>query len=92
MAKSEKAKKHFVLQVEGKDSNVVFTNAQPRGAALKAASRGYTNIQLRERGTKRVHIFEGKRVQVEAPSNRPTWLPNAVWKPVVSKKGITHLK
>jgi hypothetical protein len=34
---------------------------------LKAANRGHTDIRLRERGTKKVHIFEGERVQVKKP-------------------------
>ena len=58
---AEKEKKNFVLMDQGKDTAVVFSNAQPRGAALKAAKRGHTSIRLRERGTKRVHVFEGKR-------------------------------
>jgi hypothetical protein len=86
-----KEKKNFVLMQGGKDSNIVFSNAQPRGAALKAANRGYTDIRLRERGTKRVHVFEGKRVQVTAPTKRPKWLPEKVWKAVVKKKGVEHL-
>ncbi|MSP93125.1 MAG: chromosomal protein MC1 [Myxococcales bacterium] len=86
-----KEKKNFVLLQEGKDSNIVFSNAQPRGAALKAANRGHTDIKLRERGTKRVHVFEGKRVQVSAPTKRPKWLPETVWKAVVKKKGVEHV-
>jgi Non-histone chromosomal protein MC1 len=38
-------------------STGVFTGKQPRQAALKAANRGYTDIRLRERGTKKVHIL-----------------------------------
>ncbi len=88
---AEKEKKNFVLMEDGKDTNVVFSNAQPRGAALKAANRGFTDIKLRERGTKRVHVFEGKRVQVKAPIKRPKWLPDLVWKAVVAKKGVEHI-
>jgi len=33
-----------------------------RQAALKAANRGHTDIKLRERGTKKLHIFTGERV------------------------------
>jgi len=81
-------KKNFVLMEEGKDTNVVFSSAQPRGAALKAATRGVTNIRLRERGTKRVHVFEGERRQVSSPTQRPKWLPDTVWKSQVKKIGI----
>ena len=38
------------------------------GAALKAASRGFTDIRLRERGTKRVHVFKGRVDTVSAPA------------------------
>ena len=86
-----KDKKNFVLMENGADTSIVFSNAQPRGAALKAANRGHTSIRLRERGTKRVHVFEGKRVQVAAPAKRPSWLPAKVWKAVVKKQGVEHL-
>ena len=43
----------------------------PRQAALKAANRGHTDIKLRERGTKKVHIFTGERKQVKKPKERP---------------------
>ena len=44
-------KKYFVLMQNGKDTAQVFHSKQPRGAALKAASRGVTDIHLRERQT-----------------------------------------
>ena len=55
-------KKYFVLMENGKDTSQVFASKQPRGAALKAATRGHTNIRLRERGTKRVHVFTAQSV------------------------------
>ena len=84
-------KKYFVLQEGGKDSNIVFASRQPRGAALKAASRGHTGIRLRERGTKRVHVFSGEVKVVDAPANRPSWLPAKVKKANVKKMGVEHL-
>ena len=81
-------KKNFVLMESGADTNVVFSSRQPRGAALKAANRGYTDIRLRERGTNRVHVFTGSRQKVDAPSNRPSWLPAQVWKATVKKMGV----
>lgn len=83
-------KKNFVLLNKGKDSNQVFSSKQPRGAALKAAARGETDIQLRERGTKRVHVFKGWREQVDAPENRPSWMPAKVWKANVKKLRVDH--
>ena len=41
-----KDKKYFVLREGGADTSQVFASAQPRGAALKAASRGKTNIRF----------------------------------------------
>jgi hypothetical protein len=46
----------------------IVTGNAPRQAALKAANRGHTDIKLRERGTKKVHIFTGKRTEVKKPS------------------------
>tara|TARA_B100001059_G_scaffold229690_1_gene262648 strand:+ start:178 stop:636 length:459 start_codon:yes stop_codon:yes gene_type:complete len=51
-------KKNFELVVNGNVKHV-FHNKYARGAALKAATRGYTTIRLRERGTDKVHLFKG---------------------------------
>jgi len=85
-------KKNFVLlDANDGDTTTVFQAKQPRGAALKAATRGHTDIRLRERGTNRVHVFTGERKQVPAPANGPDWLGDKVWKSNVSKKGVRHL-
>jgi len=82
-------KKYFVIQGDnGEDTDQVFHSRQARGAALKAANRGMTQIRLRERGTNRVHIFDGWREQVSAPKNKPSWLGDEVWKANVKKQGI----
>ena len=85
------SKKYFFLMDGGKDTSQVFASKQPRGAALKAASRGETDINLRERGTKRVHVFEGWRAQVPKPASGPAWLPDKVWKANVKKLRVDHL-
>lgn len=85
MAKAEL--RNFVL-IEGNKEVGIFTGRSPRQAALKAANRGYTSIVLRERGTKKQHLFSGGRKQVAAPPNRPAWMPEKIWKPWVKKKGI----
>ncbi len=85
-------KRYFVLMKNGKDTNHVFTGRQPRQAALKAANRGFKHIELRERGTKKVHIYEGSVKVVPAPANRPSWMPEKIKKPTVRKKGIKYLK
>ena len=63
-------KKYFVLMQGGKDTSQVFASKQLRGAALKAATRGHTDM-LRERGTKRVHCFTGSISMVDKPANGP---------------------
>ena len=84
-------KKYFVLMKNGEDTSQVFASRQPRGAALKAATRGHTDIRLRERGTKRVHVFKGSQTMVDKPANGPDWLPDKIKKANVSKQGIEHL-
>jgi hypothetical protein len=46
-------KRNFALRDADGNEIGVFTGKQPRQAALKAANRGYTDIRLRERGTRR---------------------------------------
>ena len=84
-------KKYFVLMENGEDTSQVFVNSQPRGAALKAARRGHTNIDLRERGTNRVHCFEGWRTQESKGASSPAYLPDKIWKANVKKTGIKRL-
>ena len=59
-------KKYFELIVNG-DVKHVFQNKYARQAALKAATRGYTTIRLRERGTDKVHMFKGSVRREPAP-------------------------
>jgi hypothetical protein len=61
---AEKETRNFALREKDGNEIGVFTGKQPRQAALKAANRGHTDIKLRERGTKKVHIFTGERKQV----------------------------
>ena len=83
--------RYFALRdAEGNEIGF-FRGRSPRQAALKVANRGYTDIRLRERGTKKVHVFMGDRVQVDKPASAPTWLPDKVWKPIVKKIGIQKL-
>jgi len=96
MAKRKSAKKYYILKRGSKIS--VFTGRSPRQAALKAAARGIKDIRLRERGrrnkdgTYTIHIFKGSYKEVDAPANRPSWLPAKIKKPVVSKVGIEKVK
>ncbi len=89
---ASRPKKNFVLlDKKNADTNHVYASAQPRGAALKAASRGHTDIRLRERGTNKVHVFSGSCEMVNAPSNRPDWMPARVRKANVKKIGVDRL-
>jgi hypothetical protein len=85
-------KRNFALR-DAKGNEVgVFTGKQPRQAALKAANRGFEDIKLRERGTKKVHVFRGERKQVKKPANAPAWMPAKIWKPFVKKVGIETIE
>ncbi len=83
-------KRYFALIQNGKEV-AVFSGKQPRQAALKAATRNYKDIKLRERGTKKIHIYKGSRTQVNAPANRPSWMPAKIWKSNVKKAGIEKI-
>jgi len=98
MAKKRKvAKKYYSLR-KGNKEEAVFTGRSPRQAALKAASRGVSDIKLRERGrrnkdgTYTVHLFKGSRQKVSAPADRPSWLPDKVWKASVRKVKVERVK
>ena len=95
MARKRAARKYYILK-EGRKVSI-FTGRSPRQAALKAATRGVTNIRLRERGrrnrdrTYSIHVFRGSVKTVSAPANRPSWLPERVKKPVVKKVGVERV-
>lgn len=76
----------------------VYTGNAPRQAALKAARRhadGATEnnpeeLRLRERGTDKVHVYDGWTWEKETSDSTPDWLPERVTEANVSKKGIEH--
>ncbi len=90
--------KNFVLVNEDGTESSVFTGRQPRQAALKAANRiGGTKdkpveMKLRERGTKKIHIFQGWKEIVDAPKNKPKWMPDKINKPFVKKIGTDKVE
>jgi uncharacterized protein YpmB len=84
--------RNFALRDKNGNEIGVFTGKQPRQAALKAANRGITDIRLRERGTKKLHVFTGERVQVKKPKGAPAWMPEMIWKPKVKKMGVEKLE
>jgi hypothetical protein len=91
-----KETKYYELR-KGNEKHV-FTGKTPRQAALKAATRGFKDIKLRERGrrnkdgTYSIHVFKGDVKTVAAPANRPSWLPAKVKKPIVKKTGVERVK
>jgi hypothetical protein len=90
--------RNFVLHDEDGTEHGVFTGKQPRQAALKAANRSEctkknpVTIRLRERGTKKVHVFKGWKEIVNAPENKPSWMPDKISKPFVKKEKIETLE
>jgi hypothetical protein len=45
-----------------------FVSTDYRYAALKAASRGHTQIHLRQTGTREVRVFDGQKAKIEPKS------------------------
>lgn len=92
-------KRNFALQENGTETSV-FSGSAPRQAALKAARKleagsseaeaPRTEIRLREKGTNKVHIYEGWAWEGDAPDNKPDWMTERIMKANVSKKGIEH--
>jgi len=83
----EKETRNFALRDADGNEIGVYTGKSPRQAALKAANRGYKDIRLRERGTKKEHVFVGERVQVDPPKGAQPWMNAKIWKPNVKKLG-----
>jgi hypothetical protein len=99
----EDGKRNFALRENGDDETSVFSGNTPRQAALKAARRldagssesraknNATELRLREKGTDKVHIYDGWAWEEEAPDDKPDWMPEEITEANVSKKGIEHL-
>jgi len=97
----EDGKRNFALRQEDGTESSVFSGNTPRQAALKAARRlepapsedeaERTELRLREKGTDKVHIYDGWAWEEQAPSDKPDWMPDDITEANVSKKGIEHL-
>jgi hypothetical protein len=95
-------KRNFALRENGGDETSVFSGRTPRQAALKAARRleaapseddaDETELRLREKGTKKVHIYEGWAWEETSPDDSPDWMPEEITEANVSKEGIEHLE
>lgn len=102
MARDDDGKRNFALRDTSGNEDSVFSGRTPRQAALKAARRldpapsetsaDRQEIRLREKGTKKVHIYDGWAWREEAPADAPDWMPTEITEANVSKKGIEHLE
>ena len=98
ITETETELRNFVLRNEDGTEHGVFTGSAPRQAALKAANRSEgtkkkpVTIKLRERGTKKVHVFKGWKEIVKAPENKPSWMPEKISKPFVKKEKIETIE
>jgi len=79
----EDGKRNFALREANGDETSVFSGNTPRQAALKAARRldgtgvsedeaDREDIRLREKGTDKVHIYEGWAWEEDAPTTSRT--------------------
>lgn len=97
----DKDKRNFALRDDSGEEESVFSGSTPRQAALKAARRldpadsedaaDPTDLRLREKGTHKVHIYEGWAWVEDAPDDKPNWMPGEITKGNVSKQGVEHL-
>ncbi|PSP96519.1 chromosomal protein MC1 [Halobacteriales archaeon QS_4_70_19] len=93
--------RNFALRDDIGNETSVFSGRTPRQAALKAARRlepakseqqaEHHELRLREKGTKKVHIYDGWAWKETAPDDKPDWMPSDITEANVSKKGIEHL-
>jgi hypothetical protein len=94
-------KRNFALRTSDGTEESVFSGGTPRQAALKAARRldpasseadaETEEIRLREKGTHKIHIYEGWAWEEDAPDDKPDWMPQEITKGNVSKEGVEHL-
>jgi hypothetical protein len=98
---SDDGKRNFALRDATGEETSEFTGRTPRQAALKAARRldpakseqqaKHHELRLREKGTKKVHIYQGWAWREDAPADKPDWMPEEITEANVSKEGIEHL-
>jgi len=84
-------KKYFVLMENGKDTSQVFASKQPRGAALKAATRGHEPSAYESVAPSVSTSSQAASRMVDKPAGGPDWLPDKIKKANVKKQGIEHL-
>lgn len=87
-----------VVQADGTESGI-YTGRQPRQAAKKAIRRIPTataanpvTIRLREKGTRKVHIYQGYNEDRKAPEHRPKWVPEIIQETLLWKIDIEYIE
>ena len=101
MASETDDQRNFTLREQTGEETSVFSGKTPRQAALKAARRLESadseseapriQFRLREKGTEKLHVYEGWAWREQAPEDRPDWMPETITEANVSKEGIEHL-
>ena len=97
----ESEDRNFALRTEDGEEQSTFSGKTPRQAALKAARRldpapseeaaEREVIRLREKGEKKLHVYEAWAWEEEAPDDRPDWMPEEITEGNVSKQGIEYI-
>jgi hypothetical protein len=101
MASETDSQRNFTLREETGEETSVFSGKTPRQAALKAARRldpaesesqaSREELRLREKGTEKLHLYEGWAWREQAPEDKPEWMPETITEANVSKEGTEHL-
>ena len=97
----EDGKRNFALRESDGSESSVFSGNYPRQAAMKAARQlnpassetdaDRHGLRLRERGTDKLHVYEGWAWEEDAPEDGPDWLSGTITQANVAKQGIDYL-
>jgi hypothetical protein len=89
--------RRFALRTDDGKEIGIFTGKSPRQAALKVAN-AYggskempATVKLREFTKRKMHVFEVWKDVVDAPANKPAWLPAKINKAFVKKIKIEKM-